>query len=217
MASPLPSNPSQGRAPLSSRVVGGVGVIVGTTVVLWLIEFVDTIVLDDHLQGGGIHPRRLDGLDGVLWAPILHLGFGHVLANTIPFVLLGLLVMSHGRVRWVQVCVGVALLGGVLTWVFARSGNHIGASGVVFGLLGYLVAGAFTARSVKAVWTGMIALFLYGGLLWGILPSPGISWEGHLFGLVAGAVMAFALGAPERSERPARPTAARRLGRRLGG
>lgn len=191
--------------------------IVGVTVLLWVIEAVDTVLLDDRLQGGGIQPREFSGLDGVLWAPFLHLGFGHVLSNTVPFVLLGLLVMTHGRARWAQVCIGVALVGGLATWIFARSGNHIGASGIVFGLLGYLVAAAFAARSPRAIWTGLVALFLYGGLLWGVLPSPGISWEGHLFGVIAGALMAVVLGKPVVG-RPKHggPTVARRMGRRLG-
>ena len=187
------------------------------TALLWFIEAVDSVVLDDRLQGGGIQPRELSGLDGVLWAPFLHVGFGHVLSNTVPFVLLGLLVMTHGRARWAQVCIGVALIGGLATWVFARSGNHIGASGVVFGLLGYLVGAAFAARSPRAIWTGIVAIFLYGGLLWGVLPSPGISWEGHLFGALAGVLMALLLGKPVVGRRrTGGPTMARRMGRRFG-
>ncbi len=199
---PGASEPTQ-VARFSLRVTSGVGLVTASLGVMWLIEIVDTVFLDSRLEGGGIHPRALDGIDGVLWAPWLHGGFGHLIANSIPFILLGLLVVVHGRTRLIEVAAGVTLLGGGLTWVFARSGNHIGASGVVFGFLGYLITAAFAARSVRAILTGLIAIVLYGGLLWGVLPSPGVSWEGHLFGGLAGAAMAVFLGDAKKPRRSA--------------
>jgi len=199
---PGASEPTQA-AHISRRFSSGVGLVMASLGVMWLIEIVDSVFLDSRLEGGGIHPRALDGIDGVLWAPWLHGGFGHLISNSIPFILLGLLVVVHGRTRLIEVAVGVTLLGGGLTWVFARSGNHIGVSGVVFGFLGYLITAAFAARSVRSILTGLIAIVLYGGLLWGVLPSPGISWEGHLFGGIAGAAMAVFLGDSKRFRRSA--------------
>jgi membrane associated rhomboid family serine protease len=190
------------------RASSGIAAVLGCVAVMWVVEIVDSVALDDRLQGGGIHPRDLGGLDGVLWSPVLHAGFGHLISNTIPFVMLGLLVMTHGRVRWLQVMAGTVALGGFATWVFARGGNHIGASGVVFGFLGYLITAGFAARSVKAMLTGFLAVVMFGTVLLGVLPSPGVSWESHLFGGLAGALMAKILGSPAPSRRSDRPNPA---------
>lgn len=160
---------------------------------MWVIEIFDTIVFDDRLEGGGIHPRRLDGLDGILWAPMLHAGFTHLISNTVPFLVLGLLVMAHGRSTWWKVTGIVASVGGATVWLVGGAGNHIGASGVVFGYLGFLVGAAFFGRSAKAFGLAVVAVVLYGSLVWGFLPRRGVSWEGHLFGAAAGVLAAFAL------------------------
>ena len=165
----------------------------GVLAVMWVIEIADSLVFDDRLEGGGIHPRRLDGLDGILWAPFLHAGVTHLLSNTLPFAVLGLLVMGHGRRSWWQVSGIVVGLGGALVWLLAGGGNHIGASGLIFGYLGFLVAAAFLGRSAKAFGLALVAVVLYGGLVWGFLPRRGVSWEGHLFGAVAGVAAAFLL------------------------
>ncbi len=160
---------------------------------MWIIEIVDVIALDDRLEGGGIHPRRLDGIDGILWAPLLHGSFAHLISNTIPFAVLGLLVMGHGRRVWWQVTGLVVFGAGVLVWILARSGNHIGASGLVFGYLGFLIGAAFFGRSARAFGLAVLAVLLYGGLVWGFVPQRGVSWEGHLFGAAVGVASAFAL------------------------
>ncbi len=155
-------------------------------VVMWATEIVDTVALSSRLQGGGIHPRRLDGLDGILWAPFLHGGFLHLVSNTIPFVVLGGLVAVRGLDRWLIVTGTCAAAGGALTWLLAGGGNHIGASGVVFGYLGALFGAAIFERRPAAIAPAMVALMLYGTMLLGFVPQVGISWEGHLFGFVAG-------------------------------
>ena len=164
--------------------------LAGALALMWGIEILDTFVLDDFLQGGGIHPRRVDGLDGILWAPLLHAGFGHIIGNSVPFLVLGGLVALRGLRPWLTVTLTVVVVGGAATWLFARTGNHIGASGVVFGYLGYLVGAAFFERSFKAVALALVAGFFYWGLVFGLLPSGDVSWEGHLFGALAGVVAA---------------------------
>ncbi|NNF70550.1 MAG: rhomboid family intramembrane serine protease [Acidimicrobiia bacterium] len=173
-------------------------VILGVLVAaLWVIEILDTFAFSDGLERHGIRPRAWSGLDGVVWAPFLHGTFGHLISNTVPLLVLGGLVMTSGAIRWLQVTAIVALAGGLLTWLFAFSGNsiHIGASGVIFGYLGYLLASAFFERSIRAVVIAVIVGVVYGGgLLVGFLPRPGISWEGHLFGFLAGVGTAWAFG-----------------------
>lgn len=158
---------------------------------MWVIELLDTVLLDDQLQGNGILPRRRSGVDGIAFAPVLHLGWPHLIANTVPFLVLGGLVSLWGWRRWVVVTVLVALIGGGLTWALARSGNHIGASGLVFGYFGYLVASVFTQRRLWPVLPAAVAIILYGSaIVAGIAPTEGVSWEGHAFGALGGVLAA---------------------------
>ena len=172
----------------------------------WAVELLDWLVLDDRLQRQGIQPRMFAGLDGILWAPFLHGNLGHLLANTVPFLILGGLVLTHGRRVFAGATAIVVFVGGGLTWLFARSANHIGASGVVFGFLGYLVGAAVFARSIRAVLTAVVAVLLYGGLVWGFLPRTGVSFEGHLFGFLAGILAARVLHAETDDATPAWPS-----------
>ncbi len=161
---------------------------------MWFIEGLDEFILNDRLEREGIHPRELRGLDGVLWAPWLHSGWGHLIGNSVPLAVLGTLTFSHGRHRGWTAAATIIIVGGTATWLFAGSGNHIGASGLVFGFFGYLLASAVFARRLAAIVTAIAAVMFYGGLVWGFLPTPGISWESHVFGFVAGALSAFLLG-----------------------
>lgn len=155
-------------------------------VVMWVVELVDAAVLDDRLEMQGIHPRTWSGLDGILWAPFLHGSIGHLTANSLPFAVLGGLVAIRGLRRWLDVTATILVVSGIATWLLARSGNHIGASAIVFGYLGYLVGSAFFERKVSTVLAALVAVVLYGGLVFGLLPRSTVSWEGHLFGLLAG-------------------------------
>lgn len=171
--------------------------------VLWVAEIIDT-VLGNRLDAEGIRPGDVDGLSGVLFAPLLHGGFGHLIANTVPLLVLGFLVLLSGVRRWVGVTAVVWLVGGVGTWLIGGAGTvHIGASGIVFGWLAYLILRGFFSRSARQILLGVVVLLLYGGLLWGVLPGrPGISWQGHLFGAVGGVLAAW--WSAERRARTAR-------------
>ena len=164
----------------------GFGLLLMSVAVLWIVQIVDEVALSDRLQNDGIYPRNLGGLDGIVWAPFLHAGFDHLISNTLPFLVLGGLVMTQGKRRWIEVTVGVILIGGLLTWIFGRTANHIGASGVVFGYFGYLIGWAVFRRSLAAFVTAAVALLLYGGLVFGLAPRAAMSWEGHLFGALSG-------------------------------
>ena len=161
-------------------------------VTMWAVELIDATLLSDWLETQGIQPREVGGLDGILWAPFLHGSFSHLISNTAPFAVLGGLVAIRGRRRWVTVTLSIVVVAGAATWLLARAGNHIGASGVVFGYLGFLVAAAVRERKLSSVAIGVVAVALYGGLVFGIVPQPAVSWEGHLFGLLAGVFVAFA-------------------------
>jgi len=175
--------------------------------VMWVEEIVD-VPLGGHLDRFGIRPRRLNGLDGIVFAPFLHSGFGHLIANTVPFLLLGGAIAYGSTRRFVQVTVITGVVGGVGTWL--TGGSHtlvIGASGLVFGYLTYLVSRGVFARRASYILGGVLVLFVYGGVLWGLLPRPGISWQGHLFGAVGGILAAWVIHGRSRAA-GATPTAA---------
>ncbi len=181
------------------------GVLVGGFVAaLWLLEFVDTAA-GHRLDQYGVQPRESEGLLGVLFAPLLHAGFDHLAANTVPVVVLGFLVLFSGIGRGLAVTLVIWLVAGLGVWLIAPAGTvHLGASGLVFGWLVYLMVRGVVSRRPGEVILGLTLFFLYGGLLFGVLPGqPGISWQGHLFGAVGGLLAA--LGFSERRERrPAR-------------
>ena len=140
-----------------------------------------------------IVPRTLGGLLGVATAPFVHGGVAHLAANLPPFVVLGALVLRHGERLFPATALSIALGSGVLLWLLGRSAAHMGMSGVILGFFGYLVALAYLTRSATDVLIAGGVLVLYGSMLAGIKPARnGTSWEGHLFGLVAGIAAAWA-------------------------
>ena len=158
----------------------------------WGLELLDTLFLGQSLNQFGIRPRLLPGLRGVLLAPLLHGGLGHLLANTVPFALLGALVAATGRRTFVWVTGFSWLVGGLGVWLLGGERTlHIGSSILVFGYLGYLLARAFYERSLLSLSVALIVGVTYGGALWGVLPlQAGVSWQGHLFGFVGGVLAA---------------------------
>jgi membrane associated rhomboid family serine protease len=175
-------------------------------VLLYLVELVDT-VLPAELDRGGIAPRSLDGLDGILWAPVLHGGWGHLLSNTIPVLVFAFLTMAGGLGQWIVVTATIWILGGAGVWLVAEPGTYtVGASGLAFGWLAFLlVRGIFNRSASQLLLAGML-LFIWGGMLWGVLPSnPNISWQGHLFGALAGILAAWLVGRAGRRPKAAPP------------
>lgn len=171
--------------------------------VMWALEVLDA-ALAVPLDAFGIVPRSGDGLIGIGAAPFLHLGFGHLAANTGALLVLGGLVLLTSPYFW-MVTVSVALFGGLGVWLTGDPQTVvIGASGLVYGYAGYLVALGIFRRSVKNILVAGLVVLLYGGFVFGVLPGQaGISWQGHLFGAVVGVVMArwHALNAPRRTWR----------------
>ncbi|HEX8086480.1 MAG TPA: rhomboid family intramembrane serine protease [Solirubrobacteraceae bacterium] len=158
--------------------------------IMWVSEIADSIAFD--LDRYGIAPRDADGLDGILWAPFLHAGFGHLVGNTLPFLVLGAGIALSGVARVAAVTAVVVLVGGLGTWLFGPENTvHIGASGVVFGYAAYLVSRFWWTRRALDAGMALVVLAVYGTtLLIGLVPTPGVSWQGHLFGAVGGVVAA---------------------------
>jgi membrane associated rhomboid family serine protease len=172
--------------------------VLGVMVALmWASEIVDTVA-GHRLDGYGIEPRDDDGLIGIAAAPFLHAGFGHLISNTAPLLMMGFVIAFAGAARVVAVTVIVALTSGLGTWLVAPDGTvHIGASGVVFGYATYLVSrGVFNRDLLELAIAALVAVVWGGALLGGLLPEEGISWQGHLFGAVGGVVAARLLARP---------------------
>jgi membrane associated rhomboid family serine protease len=177
-------------------------VVGGSLALMWLVEILDSVAFDSGLQAHGIEPRQVDGLEGVVLAPLLHGGWAHLISNSIPFLVLGALVMTYGLPRWIKATGFITIVAGLATWLLARSGNHIGASILVFGYFGFLLGMAWFERSVKSIGIAVLVAVIYGGLIWGVVPTDsGVSWEGHLFGTIAGVAAAGLL--TDRSRRRA--------------
>ncbi|GCD98958.1 rhomboid family intramembrane serine protease [Embleya hyalina] len=185
---------------MSSRIsISGVrdavlitGVLIGA---VWAVQFVN-YTTDDSLVTHGVTPRRADELPDILTAPFLHFGTGHIVSNTFPLMLLGFLAALRGVARFLLVLLTITVVGGFGVWLTAPSGsNTAGASILVFGLFGYLIVRGFADRRVLDVLIGFAVVALYGSsFAIGLLPlAEGVSWQGHLFGLIGGVVAAVAL------------------------
>jgi membrane associated rhomboid family serine protease len=163
--------------------------------IFWIIEIIDHVIFQSSLDRFGIRPRNLIGLRGIIFAPFLHGGFGHLIANTIPFLTLGWLTMIQETSDFYIVSILAAIIGGIGVWLFAGTGSiHIGASILIYGYLGFLLFRGFFQKNLPSILVSVIVFFLYGGLVFGVLPSQtGVSWQGHLFGFIGGVIAAFAV------------------------
>ena len=171
---------------------------------MWAEELVDTALFGGGLDRFGIHPRTLRGLFGIPLAPFLHSGFGHLLANTAPLVVLGFFIMLRRKRDLLFVTLASTLIGGIGVWLFGGTNTvHLGASTVVFGYLGFLLSRGIFERRFWSILGSLVVFFLYGGALFGVLPGrAGISWEGHLFGLIGGVLAAWKMAERPKTESP---------------
>jgi membrane associated rhomboid family serine protease len=163
----------------------------GFVAVMWILEIVD-IVLGGALNSYGVRPHQLIGLRGIVFAPFLHGGLGHLIANTIPVLVLGWFVMLQ-ETRDFFVVTGITMVvSGLGTWLVGLTNSvHIGASGIIFGYLGFLLLRGYFERNFPSILLSLIVGFLYGGTIWGVLPIQyGVSWQMHLFGFIGGVIAA---------------------------
>jgi membrane associated rhomboid family serine protease len=205
----------------SPMLVGG-ATITSFVALLYIVEAFDQ--LNGHrFDDNGIRPLETDGLWGILFAPLLHANWAHLAANTGPALVLGFLVTLAGLSRFLWATAIVWIVGGLGTWLIGNMGSscglesdHIGASGLIFGWLTFLLVFGFFTRSGWQIVIGLVVLVLYGGVLWGAVPvlnvCGGVSWQGHLCGGIAGVLAAYLLSRPEREARERRRNGPQRSG-----
>ncbi|MGV0746048.1 rhomboid family intramembrane serine protease [Mycolicibacterium sp. XJ870] len=191
-------------------MVGG-ATIITFVALLYVIELFDNLT-GHNLDDNGIRPLETDGLTGIIFSPLLHANWAHLMANTGPALVLGFLMTLAGMARFVWATAIIWILGGFGTWLIGNVGapygvetNHIGASGLIFGWLTFLIVFGFFTRKAWQIVVGVIVLFVYGGILLGMLPGTfGVSWQGHMCGAIAGVIAAYLLAGPERKARESR-------------
>ncbi len=159
-------------------------------VVIWGIKIIE-IALDMNLGTLGVFPRDTAGLPGIFFAPLLHANLAHLFSNSGPLLVLGTTVFYFYRTVAFRVTFLSWLITGLMVWLAGREAFHIGASGLIYSLASFLFFSGFIRRSIELIAISFIVLFLYGGMIWGVLPlREGISWETHLIGAIAGFILA---------------------------
>ena len=162
--------------------------VLGIALAAMYVMFFATWMTHGALLSLGVIPRSLIGLRGILFAPFLHGSLAHLLANSIPFAILGWLVMLRDSRHFTYVTVAAMIASGGLAWLIGASGSiHVGASGVIFGYLGFIIFSGWYSRSIGSILLSILAVFFWGGLIFGVLPGhPGVSWQAHLGGFLGG-------------------------------
>lgn len=160
--------------------------------VLYGVWLLDLILVGYDLNQWGIVPRTFRGLIGILLSPFFHVNIFHLLSNTIPLIILSFLAFKFYPKKALASVSIIVVLGGFLVWIFGGTGNHIGASGLIYGLATFISVHGFLTKDLKNIGISILVIILYGGLIWGVLPTKWwISWESHLFGALAGAFSAY--------------------------
>ena len=163
----------------------------GFVALLWLIPLLGWGL---ELERFGVRPRQWIGLPGILVAPLLHADFVHLIANTLPVLVLGTTMLQLYPTAAFRVLPAVYLGPGIAVWLFARDGVHVGASGLVYGLVSYIFVAGLIRRERRAIAASLLVAFMYGALVWGILPiRQGVSWETHLAAALIGVLLAIVL------------------------
>jgi membrane associated rhomboid family serine protease len=202
MTAPAPAAPRRLNRVLPAHPVSAALTMLVFTAALYVVELLDLASGSELEREGGIVARETYGLDGILFSPLLHGDWGHLWANTVPFLVLGFLAMAGGIGQFVMVTATIWLLGGAAVWLFGPDDAYtVGASGVIFGWLAFLLVRGFFARSAKQILLAVVLFLIWGGVLWGVLPTDAhVSWQAHLFGALAGVLAAWMVA---RADRPA--------------
>lgn len=175
-------------------LIGVLRPVLGLVIAVWAVQLVNAATGYRLVPWLGLEPRELAGLIGVPLMPLLHTGFDHAVANTLPLVLLGGLGMMVARRRFVAATLAIVIASGLAVWLLGRPHSvHVGASGLIFGWFGYLLALGFVERSPRAIAGSITVIAVYGGMIWGLLPQRGlgVSWEAHAFGALTGVAVAY--------------------------
>jgi membrane associated rhomboid family serine protease len=158
---------------------------------MWLIKLAETI-FHFNLIKLGIFPRQFWGLPGILFTPLIHAGFSHLISNSLPLIFLATGIIYYYKTSGIKIILLIYFLTGILIWLFARPAYHIGASGLIYGFAAFLFFGGIIRRDAGSIALSLIVTFLYGGMIWGVLPlDEHVSWEAHLFGGIVGIILSF--------------------------
>lgn len=184
MSTPVREEPR----PLVRAVIVNVGVVA----VMWILELIDQMTRNS-LDQFGIQPRQVGELGDIFLAPWLHFGWAHIASNSVPFLVLGVLIYLSGAMRWVVTLLVTIVVSGITVWLFSPPNSlTLGASGIVFGFLTYVLTRGLFTKKLGQIVIAIVILVLYGGVLWGVLPTQsGVSWQGHLGGAVGGVLAAW--------------------------
>lgn len=167
-----------------------VSILLSFTAILWIVQLINFFT-GNSLSWYGIIPRSALGLPGIFLAPFIHHGFIHLCLNTVPLLVLGGIVMLRGARAFFGITLLIILGSGTGIWLFGRPAVHAGASSLIYGYFGFLAAAGWYDRKIGSILISLIVIFLYGGMVWGLLPTrTHISFEGHIAGFVAGVLVA---------------------------
>jgi membrane associated rhomboid family serine protease len=174
------------------RAMSSLILIVSVTAVMWVLEAFD-YTTNGWLDRFGIQPRDVDDLPDIFTAPFMHAGFGHLMANTLPFLILGFIAAARGIGKFLAASLISIVVGGLGVW-FLSSANTLGSSILIFGFFGYLVGRGVFERRLLDIGIAVAVVAVYGTMIFGVIPGdPGISWQGHLFGLIGGVLASWFL------------------------
>ena len=159
------------------------------TLIIWIVEIIN-LVFGHQFYTWGILPRNTDGLVGIVLHPFIHGSLQHTILNTLPLIVLGAFVALEGKNNFLKVTGLIVVIGGLLLWLMGRSSYHVGASLLIFGYFGFILSIAFYRKTISSILVAVVTIFMYGGLIYGVIPMDNqVSWEGHLFGLIAGIII----------------------------
>lgn len=159
--------------------------------ILWIIEIIEQTSTLSFVQFG-VYPLHIKGLKGILFSPLIHSNFDHLISNSIPFFVLSFMLIYFYRKISYRIFFQLYILAGLCVWLSGREAWHIGASGVVYALAAFHFVSGIIRNDVRLLTLSVVVVFLYGGMVWGMFPiNPDVSWEGHLWGAVSGVVLAF--------------------------
>lgn len=165
-----------------------VGAVAALVLLLELINLVSGRALNQF----SIYPRELHSLTYIFTSPFLHASFQHFGSNFLTLCIFSFLMLEFGKSTYIKATLFIIIFSGVLVWLFGRTAHHLGASGLIYGYFGYLLLAGFLSKKLHLIAISIMMLILYGGLIWGILPTQGmVSWESHLFGFICGLVCAY--------------------------
>ncbi len=173
------------------KILTSIIVPIGFIFLLWIIQLTQ-VIFNFNFISFGLYPRKISGLIGIVTAPLIHAGFGHLFSNTLPILFLGAGILYFYPNSAIKVFLLVYFIPGIFVWLFARSAYHIGASGLIYGFVSFLFFSGLIRRDTRSIALALIVTFLYGSIIWGVIPqNTGISWEYHLFGSLIGISCAF--------------------------